>query len=139
MHQLLHRKSRLFVSSLFIGLVCTGCQSSPPPPSVDAAVGTVTIRVQAVDNPVQTFEIADVSDGATLESVMKRFDQIPVELSGSGMTAFVQSIGDVETDATQGWTFKVDGEFANQGIGKTILHPPTTVDWSYGEFEFEME
>jgi hypothetical protein len=30
-----------------------------------------------------------------------------------------------------GWTFKVDGKLANQGIGSTTLTPPTTITWSY--------
>lgn len=112
-----------------------GCQSSPPPPVADAAVGVVTIQITNGDGAPQSIEIADVADGATLESVMRSIEDIPIELSGSGSTAFVSSIGDVKTDASQGWTFKVDGEFANQGIGLTVLHPPTTIQWSFGEFE----
>jgi hypothetical protein len=95
----------------------------------------VTIEIQTEDGSVETLEIADVAYGTTLETVMRSVDQVHVDLSGSGTTAFVRSIGEVEMDAREGWTFKVDGEFANQGIGRTVLHPPTTVRWSFGQFE----
>ena len=129
-------RSYLFAtSSLLIGLISLGCHSDPPPPSADAALGVVTLEVQSLDGTAETIEIADVADGATLESVMRSVGQTSIELSGGGATAFVHSIGGIETDASQGWTFKVDGEFANQGIGQTVLHPPTTIQWTFGEFE----
>ena len=114
-----------------------GCQSRPAPPAADAAVGVVTIQIESEGNSPQSIQVADVADGDTLESVMRSIDELEIELSGNGATAFVHSIGDVKTDAAQGWTFKVDGEFANQGIGQTVLHPPTTVQWSYGHFEMQ--
>ena len=121
--------------SLLIGLIAVGCDRTPPPPTADAAVGVVTLEINSKDSAAQTVQVPDVAEGTTLESVMRMVDQIPVTVSGSGTTAFVDSIGDVKTDASQGWTFKVDGEFANQGIGQTVLHPPTTVTWSFGEFD----
>ncbi len=120
---------------LLIGLVAVGCGQTPPPPSADAAVGVVTIEIQSEDAATQSIQVPDVADGTTLEAVMRMVEQVPVSVSGSGSTAFVDSIGDVKTDASQGWTFKVDGAFANQGIGQTVLHPPTTVTWSFGTFE----
>ncbi|QEF97241.1 hypothetical protein Mal15_12800 [Stieleria maiorica] len=124
-------------TGLLITFIAVGCDRTPPPPAADANVGVVTIEIRSGDTDKQSIQVPDVADGATLESVMRMVDQVPVSVSGSGTTAFVDSIGDVQTDATQGWTFKVDGEFANQGIGQTVLHPPTTVTWSYGAFEME--
>ncbi|PAY16710.1 hypothetical protein CKO51_25050 [Rhodopirellula sp. SM50] len=118
-----------------VGLVAVGCGQTPPPPAADAAVGVVTIEIQSADAATQSIQVPDIADGTTLETVMRMVEQVPVSVSGSGSTAFVDSIGDVKTDASQGWTFKVDGAFANQGIGQTVLHPPTTVTWSYGTFE----
>ncbi|WP_419580439.1 DUF4430 domain-containing protein [Stieleria magnilauensis] len=120
---------------LLIGLVAVGCGQTPPPPGSDAAVGVVTLEIQSADAATQSIQVPDVADGTTLETVMRMVEQVPVSVSGSGSTAFVDSIGDIKTDASQGWTFKVDGAFANQGIGQTVLHPPTTVTWSYGTFE----
>nr|WP_286177754.1 DUF4430 domain-containing protein [Rhodopirellula sp. JC639] len=118
-------------------MIAVGCSRTPPPPAADANVGVVTVEILSGDTDKRSIQVPDVADGATLESVMRMVEEVPVSVSGSGTTAFVDSIGDVQTDATQGWTFKVDGEFANQGIGQTVLHPPTTVTWSYGAFEME--
>ena len=79
-----------------------------------------------------TFEIEDVPEGATLESVMRRIDQIPISIRGSGVTAFVDQIGDTATSSSEGWTYEIDGEFATRGIGDTTLSPPTIVEWSFG-------
>ena len=65
---------------------------------------------------------------------MRSIKDVPVKVDGSGTTAFVDKIGERATDSTDGWTFKVDGEFANQGIGGTVLTPPTTVTWSFGAY-----
>ena len=58
--------------------------------------------------------------------------------SATGVLGYVSgrsAIGDRATNSTDGWTFKVDQEFANQGIGSTSLNPPTTVTWSFGDFD----
>ena len=124
---------RFLVPALALALL--GCQSRPEPPAVDAEVGTVTVVIDdGGEEPIKV-TVDNVPVGETLETVMRSIKEVPIELSGSGTTAFVDSIGEQKTDATKGWTFTVDGEFANQGIGQTVLHPPTTVDWSFGEFE----
>ena len=115
-------------------LTLSGCQQQPAAPSADAAKGTVTLEIND-GNQKESFQVTDVADGSTLESVMRDFTQIPVVVQGSGTTAFVESIGDTATSQSEGWTFQVDGKFANQGVGKTILHPPTTVTWSYGDWD----
>ncbi len=93
--------------------------------------GPVTFQINDGDKVV-TFDIENVSDGATLESVMRRIDRIPVSIRGSGVTAFVDQIGDLGTNSSEGWTYLVDGEFATRGIGETTLSPPTTVEWTFG-------
>ena len=129
----IHTKILILLSLVFF----LGCHSSTPVATPSATTGsetgTVILEIQWPDQAdKQILEINDVADGATLESVMKDLDDPDVEISGSGTTAFVQSIGDTSTGAADGWTFKVDGEFANQGIGSTQLYPPTTVSWSFG-------
>lgn len=110
-----------------------GCQKAPAPPAAGAAppanTGTVTIEIEG--SPGKSMEVEGVAQGTTLETVMQSLDQIPVTITGSGTTAFVDAIGDKATSGSEGWTFKVDGEFANAGIGSTVLSPPTTVTWSY--------
>ena len=118
-------------------IVCLiGCSSPQPPPVADAATGTVTLEIQ-VGEKTKTLQVADVAEGTTLESLMRSIDEIPITLHGSGTTAFVESIGDTATSASEGWTFKVDGEWSDQGVGTTVLHPPTTITWSFGDWKGE--
>lgn len=116
-------------------LVAIGCgQTAPPAPPVGAKTGTVTVVVKpSADADPTTNVIENVADGTTLESVMRQINGVSVQ--GSGTNAFVDSIGATETGAADGWIFKVDGEFANQGVGQTVLHPPTTITWTYGSYD----
>lgn len=84
----------------------------------------------------QSFQlIEDVPSGTSLENVMLQVSD--VQITGSGETAFVRQIGEVETGFREGWTYEVDGEFANVGIGQYNLEPPTVVSWSYGQMRSE--
>lgn len=118
-------------------LFSVGCRSETPTiaplSTAQAVTGTVTVEVK-LGEELRTFEVPDVADGATLESVMESIDQIPINMTGSGTTAFVNAIGDTKTNSTEGWTFMVDGQWADTGIGSTVLHPPTTVTWVFGEW-----
>ncbi len=95
--------------------------------------GTVTIEILGGDS-VQRYSVPDVPDGTTLETVLVDLTEPTIEIQGSGTTAFVNRIGDLATSASEGWTYKIDGEFVNTGVGTTELHPPTTVSWNYGDF-----
>ena len=106
-------------------------ESSGEGGSEAGATGTVTFQIKQGEE-LTTFEIEDVPEGATLESVMRRIDQIPISIRGSGVTAFVDQIGETATSSSEGWTYEIDGEFATRGIGDTTLSPPAIVEWSFG-------
>lgn len=80
----------------------------------------------------RSFEVPDVVAGTTVEEIMRRQTEIDVLIEGSGSTAFVDRIGNVNTSATEGWLFSVNGEFATQGVGSTPIEPPATISWSFG-------
>ena len=139
---------RLICFSLFAVLLImvSGCDRSQPVGGSDSPqstvnaeqsdaeavnVGTVTIEIDSDDEPL-VVKIDGVRQGETLESVMRRIDQVPITINGSGPTAFVNQIGDRATGLSEGWTYRVDGEFAMKGIGQLELNPPTTIRWSYG-------
>tara|TARA_Y100000385_G_C12903024_1_gene555081 strand:+ start:177 stop:647 length:471 start_codon:yes stop_codon:yes gene_type:complete len=94
--------------------------------------GTVTLEIQGSDSP-RTIEIEDVQTGTTLEEVMRSVTQIPISIRGSGVTAFVDSIGEQSASGSEGWVFRVNGVHANQGVGSTVLTPPATITWVYGD------
>ncbi len=99
-------------------------------PAVEA--GIVTLELQGSDAPL-TIEIEDVRTGTTLEQVMRSITQIPISVRGSGVTAFIDGIGEQTSSGNEGWVFRVDGIHANQGVGSTVLTPPTTITWFYGD------
>ncbi|MFK8111174.1 MAG: DUF4430 domain-containing protein [Rubripirellula sp.] len=123
----------LMLSTLGCGVEQPAARVVPvvAPPNGAASSGTVTVQVEVGDQ-TQTFEVPDVADGTTLEAVMQAIEEIPITMHGSGVTAFVEAIDGKSTTGDQGWTFKIDDKFANQGVGSTALTPPTTVTWSYG-------
>ena len=97
-----------------------------------AESGTVTLEIQGSGSPT-TIEIEDVQAGTTLEQVMRSITQIPISIRGSGVTAFVDGIGEQTASGNEGWVFRVDGVHANQGVGSTVLTPPATITWVYGD------
>jgi hypothetical protein len=113
-----------------------GCHAKPTPPAADAPRGTVTMQFR-LGEETKSITIEQVADGESLESLMRNLSDVEVSMRGSGTTAFVDSIDGTETDASAGWTFKVDGEWSDKGVGATVLHPPTTVTWEFGSWQGE--
>lgn len=129
-----------FALTVVVSLItCAGCssntQDAPGVNAVTGPSGTVTLSFDSGNGPPVIVDVPGIADATTLESVMRRVDEVDVELSGSGSTAFVHSINGVATRADEGWTFKIDGQHANQGVGMTELHPPTRVEWRFGSFQ----
>ncbi|MDG2223557.1 MAG: DUF4430 domain-containing protein [Rubripirellula sp.] len=101
-----------------------------------AVTGVVTIEIVDGDE-TQTVELPEIEAGTTLEQIMRSITDPVISIRGSGVTAFVDQIGEQGTSGSEGWVFRVDGEFAKQGVGSTTIDPPATVTWSYGGMEAE--
>lgn len=137
--------TRIVCLSLCVIAVQSGCErkqvavpadqmQADEVPAKETPLGTVTIEfVSAEQTNVVTVE--NVAEGTSLEEVMRNVKEVPIVLTGSGLTAFVKSIDGVATDHTQGWTYRVDGEHAHVGIGSLELHPPTTITWRFGAWD----
>ncbi len=125
----------LIVFCLAIALFI-GCERAPVKPSAseaeiaDPVTGVVTIEVVSPDG-TKTITIDDVATGTTVEQVMRLAKDLPVKISGSGTTAFVDQIDGKSTSASEGWTYQIDGEKVHAGVGVTKLSPPTTVSWKF--------
>ena len=133
---------RLLFLAIFAATV--GCSAQPAAQLPDAdtqlksATGTITIEVAVKgesDDKIQRFTVEDVANGETVEDVMRRADDADITITGSGTTAFVHQIGDLATGSSTGWTYTVNNERAEKGIGATMLTPPATVKWSFGEYD----
>ncbi|WP_442506859.1 DUF4430 domain-containing protein [Novipirellula sp. SH528] len=144
--------SLLLIAIFAIGLLALmpGCRQSAPDTldvaagnnpdqvanSVDGETIDVTVVIQANDSS-REFKRTDIQSGATVEEVMRTIDEIPVTITGSGVTAFVSEIDGVSTTSTEGWKYKIDGVHAEQGIGSTELDSPATITWAFGSYEGE--
>ena len=124
---------RLVLLSVIAVALVGGCEKKVAPTQgavVPVTTGKVTIEVVNGDEKKEVI-VNDVADGTSLEDVMRSVKDLPIELTGSGMTAFVHSIDGVATNQTEGWTYRVDGKHASVGIGAFELHPPTTITWRF--------
>jgi hypothetical protein len=103
----------------------------------EVATGPVTVKISLsdFDRDDIVIRVEDVESGTTVEALMTSLPDVPVEIRGSGTTAFVDSLAGVATGANSGWTYRIDGEFVNRGIGVTRLEPPATVSWSFNGWE----
>lgn len=124
--------------------VALGCERSTPatvqPPVIEdyPPTGEVTFEFVIDEETTKSYVVDNVASGTTLETLMRDLSSPKMEIGGEGTTAFVESIEGVATNATRGWTYTVDGEFATNGIGTTELDPPTTIVWKYTTFEEAM-
>ncbi|MEM9586554.1 MAG: DUF4430 domain-containing protein [Planctomycetota bacterium] len=96
--------------------------------------GTVTIQV-SVGEQDHVYQVDQVASGTTVEQVMRSVEGLPWECSGSGTTAFVVSLHDIPTTGDSGWIFRLDGEYSDVGIGTATVEPPTTIDWTFGNWD----
>lgn len=132
-------------------VLLAGCGGDPSPTTIvdqDSPVaealpisGTVTVEITMdPDDASKTIaKTAEISSETTLETVMANLEGVEIELSGQGVTAFVQSINGVETSADRGWTYTLDGKFATKGIGSITLQSGQTVQWKFTSFEEAMK
>lgn len=111
-------------------VAAVGCESK-----TSQTTGMVTVFVE--DAATESLPFNDVPDGATVEDVMRRIspEQLPIQITGSGVTAFVTSMDGKATTDGKGWMFTIDGQPSYVGIGSATVHPPTVVEWHYGMFE----
>ncbi|TWT81867.1 hypothetical protein CA13_33210 [Planctomycetes bacterium CA13] len=126
-----------FIVLLSVSFLIAGCNRATVEPSAEeitTEAGTVTVVIQSSEGERQT-EVDNVLPGATVESVMRSIEEVPITINGSGVTAFVSKMDGVETESTKGWTYMVNDEYVNKGIGSVMLVPPATVTWTYGTYE----
>lgn len=123
---------------LSLGLIwvgaCTGTSPTPPASDIASEPGPVTVVIEMGDQQVEkVFEA--VRPGTTIAELMSGIEEPPVRITGSGKMAFVESIGELDTSQGLGWTFQVDGQWADRGIGAFTVQPPVEVRWTHGSFD----
>ncbi len=101
----------------------------------NATTGPVSIVVNDGESKVQC-EVNNVAAGTTVEQVMRQVDdpRIKIKISGSGTTAIITAINDLTNSGGEGWIYRVDGKWADRGMGTFKLTPPVTITWQHGDF-----
>jgi hypothetical protein len=117
-------------------LVAGGCSrpQSPVANVPESQAGAITVVFILPDGEVRR-EMEAVAPGTSIADVMAKIDDPKIEMTGTGATAFVKSIGNLGTTDGKGWTFSVDGQWADRGIGAYALTPPATIRWKHGAFD----
>jgi hypothetical protein len=123
----------MFAMLVVVAAVLVGCSTDVAEPASEAAIGTATVEI-VQDGETQTFLVEGVAEGETVESVMRKVDGVEISISGSGNLAFLEQIGDQATESGEGWTYTIDGQRVERGIGATKVTVPTTITWTYGEY-----
>ncbi|MEL6897229.1 MAG: DUF4430 domain-containing protein [Planctomycetota bacterium] len=73
--------------------------------------------------------------GGTLGDAMLRFDEVPMKWSGDGEMLFLTTVGGQANSGEKGWTFEVDGQWSNVGVGQLPLEREIDVRWIYGSMQ----
>ena len=128
----------LWLLSLGLLLFVAGCKPSAEPatePSTTAAPATGTVSFEFVFGPDESESVSiEMEDGQTICDVMKKIEQPKISITGSGDMAFVQSIGTLETAGGEGWSYSVNGQWADRSIGVYPLQPGDEIKWTHGGF-----
>lgn len=125
-----------------------GCnqQSDSPEPraagvttsSPDAAADAITrVRINFGDGSQWQFDTAGTFE--TVADLMRQVAAHPrapkIVMTGEGTTAFIASIGGLDSSSGKGWTYYVNGQWADEGIGSEEIAPGDRIDWAYGSWD----
>ncbi len=96
---------------------------------------TVEVMIDFADDAKLTIVVKEIGEPVMVEEIMRRVAKHPraptIEISGTGLTGFIASIGDQNTAGGYGWLYEVNGKRAERGIGQTEVRPGDRILWSY--------
>lgn len=120
-----------------LALLTNGCdRSSEATSDLQREIGTVSLKVDfGGDKPDKQIDVVCSADSTVLLSLQRaqNMNELAFQSSGSGETAFVQSIDGVdnETDG-KSWIYHVNDELADKSAGIKTVKPGDVITWSYG-------
>ena len=125
--------------SILLPLGCRNGQPSEASLSAERAKIAVRFEFDFGENETTVIELDDLPASSTVADGMRRIQQIPdqvtIEMQGSGAMTFVSAINELKTAAGEGWSYRVNNQWAEAGVGATGLHDGDVVRWSHGAFE----
>lgn len=97
-------------------------------------VGSVTVRIH-IPGGSPSLSTVDIDADDTVADVLSRLPDLQVVMQGSGPMTFVSQIGDLPTAGGQGWSYRVNGEWADRSVGVFAVSPGDQIEWTYGDFD----
>jgi hypothetical protein len=102
--------------------------------AADEKTGTVTVIIRYPNGSVDSSDIGIDADD-TVADTLRRLKGIPVVIQGSGSMTFVAGIGEFETAGGEGWSYRVNGQWADRSAGVYQVSPGDQIEWTFGNFE----
>lgn len=127
---------------LFVGSI--GCDSSKVPNEQLRDIGTVTVEVDfGSDKRAKSIDVVCSPDSTVLDSLERaqNTNELKFEHSGSGETAFVNSIDGVKGKGAEGgnWTFRVNDQLGDKSAGIYEVKPGDVISWKFGDQPKELQ
>lgn len=118
-------------------IIFTGCQQTQVAAPPKRQIGTVDLVVDFGSAAENISVQIPCSEDSTVLAILQRAElsgDLKLQSSGTGETAFVQSINGVGGAQTpdQYWTYLLNGELAKTGSGVTEVDPNDEVHWRFG-------
>ena len=125
-------------------LIVSGCESKATNETHTAqptqpATGTVTVTFNYVDAPSETVQLPNIAENTSVLALMQMIESPVIVIQGSGINSLVTQIGDLKESSSEGWTYYVNGKWADQGIGSATISPGDEIQWRYGDWSSSQE
>ncbi|QDS91145.1 hypothetical protein EC9_53650 [Rosistilla ulvae] len=137
------RVRRIVAITCLLLLAVAGCQNADDPvaaPPADSAKIAVGFVFEFGEGEPVEIALDAVPAGSTVADAMRQIAEMPgtvqLEIVGKGDMTFVQSINGKTTSGNEGWSYYVNEEWAQAGVGAIELKEGDLVRWTYGESEF---
>ncbi|XZE51996.1 DUF4430 domain-containing protein [Planctomycetaceae bacterium SH139] len=129
----------LIAIMLACGVGCTGTSEEAKTERTDPATseleGSVIVEFRYPDQRLESLVVSPVRSGDTVLEVMRQIEQPVIAIQGSGRNSLLTQIGEFSNRGAEGWTFYVNGEWADRGIGDYPIQLDDKIEWQYGDFE----
>lgn len=119
--------------------------NSSPDPSAPTtpASNTIALVIDFGDGSQRTYPALAFKPGmsavSALQDAAAHTRALPIEISGSGETAFVSAIDGLKNegagDKARNWQFFVNSDFGRRGAGATMLSPGDRVTWVFAVWQ----
>lgn len=104
-------------------------------PAGSEPAGSVIVEFRYPDKRLESLVVSPVRSGDSVLEVMRQIEQPEITIQGSGRNALLTRIGEFSNRGAEGWTFYVNGEWADRGIGDYPIQLDDKIEWQYGDFE----